>query len=125
MTAMLPNEKTYCGHRTAASAIVVVVRADHSSYILDPRFDLAGHSPTGFEWGYGGSGPAQLALAILADHLKDEPGRTKFYAEQKALRLYQEFKFRVIAKLPHDYWRLTTLEIEDHLKQMEVEAARA
>ena len=23
------------------------------------------HSPTGFEWGYGGSGPADLALNIL------------------------------------------------------------
>ena len=34
---------------------------------LDPRLDLANHSPTGFEWGYGGSGPAQLALALLAD----------------------------------------------------------
>ncbi|HXR05085.1 MAG TPA: DUF6166 domain-containing protein [Verrucomicrobiae bacterium] len=36
---------------------------------LNPRLDLYNHSPTGFEWGYGGSGPAQLALAILADHL--------------------------------------------------------
>lgn len=23
------------------------------------------HSPDGFNWGYGGSGPAQLALAVL------------------------------------------------------------
>src|SRR5258708_36446017 len=27
---------------------------------LDLRFDLPRHSPTGPEWGYGGSGPAQL-----------------------------------------------------------------
>jgi hypothetical protein len=33
---------------------------------LDPRFDLHQFSPTGFGWGYGGAGPAQLALAILA-----------------------------------------------------------
>ena len=26
---------------------------------------VARHSPNGFGWGYGGSGPAQLALAIL------------------------------------------------------------
>ena len=26
------------------------------------------HSPTGFEWGFSGSGPAQLALALLLDH---------------------------------------------------------
>ena len=30
---------------------------------LNPRLDLFNHSPTGFEWGYGGSGPAQTALA--------------------------------------------------------------
>jgi len=118
------TEKTYCGHRTTSGAIVVVVRPDHSSYILDPAYQLAVHSPTGMEWGYGGSGPAQLALAILFDHLKDEPGRTKYYAETKALRLYQEFKFRVIAKLPMDYWRLTTLDVEDAIKQIELEAVR-
>jgi len=28
---------------------------------------LWNHSPDGFEWGYGGSGPAQLALAIYQD----------------------------------------------------------
>lgn len=26
---------------------------------------IINHSPDGFNWGYGGSGPAQLALAIL------------------------------------------------------------
>lgn len=27
--------------------------------------DIYSHSPTGFSWGYEGSGPAQLALAIM------------------------------------------------------------
>ncbi len=40
---------------------------------LGPRLDLANHSPDGFSWGYGGSGPAQLALAILADHFQRRP----------------------------------------------------
>ncbi len=48
------------------------------------------HSPDGFNWGYGGSGPAQLALAILL----------KFTDKDTALRLHQEFKWDVIAKLP-------------------------
>ncbi len=50
---------------------------------LDPRFDLRRHSPDGFQWGYSGSGPAQLALALLADSLGDD---------ELAQRLYQEFK---------------------------------
>lgn len=50
----------------------VLVRVDGGE-ILDPRLDLMNHSPSGFEYGYGGSGPAQLALAILADHLRHRP----------------------------------------------------
>lgn len=70
---------------------------------LNPRFDLRNHSPTGFEWGYGGSGPAQLALAILADHCHDD---------QRALDFYQRFKWAVIAQLPARHWSLTSEGIE-------------
>jgi len=31
------------------------------------------HSPDGHSWGYGGSGPAELAKDILCDHLGGEP----------------------------------------------------
>ncbi len=65
---------------------------------LDPRLDLFNHSPTGFAWGYGGSGPAQLALAILADCLGDG----------LALERHQAFKWDVIGPLPIDRpWTLT------------------
>jgi hypothetical protein len=70
----------------------IVTRAGEPKPI-DPRFDLVNHSPTGFCWGYAGSGPAQLALAILSDYLKDD---------KKALSLYMDFKFKVIARLPTD-----------------------
>jgi len=39
---------------------------------LEWRLDLRNHSPTGLEWGYGGSGPAQPALALAADVLRDD-----------------------------------------------------
>lgn len=57
---------------------------------LNPRLDLRNHSPTGFAWGYNGSGPAQLALALLADHL-DYPDNA-----DRIVALYQQFKFRWI-----------------------------
>lgn len=59
---------------------------------LDPSESLRyrQHSPTGFAWGYGGSGPAQLALAILL----------KFTDAPRALELYQEFKARYVATWP-------------------------
>lgn len=73
---------------------------------LNPRHDLYDHSPTGFEWGYPGSGPAQLALAILADHLADD---------EAALANHQEFKFAVIATLPEGAWTLSSQTIDEAL----------
>jgi hypothetical protein len=55
------------------------------------------HSPDGFNWSYGGSGPAQLALAILLIHTD----------RHAALRFYQDFKWQYIATLPE-----TDFEIE-------------
>jgi hypothetical protein len=70
--------------------------------LLEPRLDLRNHSPTGFGWGYGGSGPAQLALAILCDLFDDE------FAQEN----YQEFKRDVIAGLEQNSgWVLTEEEI--------------
>jgi hypothetical protein len=71
---------------------------------LPLRLDLATHSPTGFEWGYGGSGPAQLALALLADALGDE---------EQALALYQSFKWQVVAVLPASGWQLSADAVRD------------
>ena len=55
------------------------------------------HSPTGFAWGYGGSGPAQLALAILL---------ACGVSEQDAVPVHQDFKREFIETLPQDKgWR--------------------
>ena len=58
--------------------------------VLDPgrSLKLRNHSPTGFAWGYTGSGPAQLALAILLH---------EGVAEKRALALYQRLKEQVVA----------------------------
>src|SRR5205823_6333568 len=59
--------KHYVGERTPQGCEVEVIDKDvpGGGYPLLPRFDLRNHSPTGFEWGYAGSGPAQLSLALL------------------------------------------------------------
>jgi hypothetical protein len=74
---------------------------------LDPHLDLCFHSPDGFEWGYCGSGPAQLALAILADQLSDD---------RQALDMYHRFKWAVIAGLPRKHWTLTSQDIDQALQ---------
>ena len=75
---------------------------------LNPRLDLHNHSPTGFEWAYGGSGPAQLALALLADCVGD----------QLALQHYQEFKRAIVEALPRQHWTLTSEQIEYALQSL-------
>ncbi|MBV8269982.1 MAG: hypothetical protein JO252_26975 [Planctomycetaceae bacterium] len=57
----------YVGRRVGGAAQVVRETEDGRQSPLPLRTDLRKHSPTGFEWGYEDSGPAQLALAILAD----------------------------------------------------------
>jgi len=46
--------------------------------------------PTGFSWGYGGSGPAELSRSILADF---------FGKQSRQVALYHDFKWNVIAGL--------------------------
>ena len=58
---------------------------------------VVNHSPDGFEWGYGGSGPAQLALGILMDHTGDVPF---------AQRYFQLFKGAYVACW-RDTWQVT------------------
>lgn len=90
--------RIYRGTRSEAG--VTVTRTNGPACEMLPwRLDLWNHSPTGFEWGYGGSGPAQLALALLADVLDDT---------DEALELYQAFKWAVVARLPHHEWALST-----------------
>ena len=72
------SQVKYVGIRTASGCEVWVSRGD-SIRRLKPRFDLRQHSPTGFEWGFGGSGPAQLALALLADWSGDDGFALKHY----------------------------------------------
>jgi hypothetical protein len=97
--------KRYEGTRSGTAADVTV-----DGQPLNPRLDLWNHSPSGFEWGYPGSGPAQLALALLADCLGDD---------QEAVELHQDFKSAVVAGLPRAGWTLTEEEIRETLDAIE------
>lgn len=77
---------------------------------LDMRNDLRLHADSP-EWGYQGSGPRQLATALLADVMGDE-----FAAE-----LAQRFKQEVIAKLPREGFEITAEAVEEWAKAFEEE----
>ena len=99
---------------TSNEAEVYRMSDDHNvAHSLNPRLDLRNHSPTGFQWGYGGSGPAQLGLAILADYLKDD---------DQAQRFYQDFKYSVIGRLPQGQgWTLTPEQIDEALAEIKTQ----
>ena len=85
----------------------VQVYVDGHPLALEPSLEVRQHSPTGFEWGYGGSGPSQLALAILLD-LYDRP---------TAEAHYQAFKFHFLVPAPFEGFAITSTEIDTWLKE--------
>ncbi len=105
-----PEQVSYEGRYDEARDLyyVEVFKPGKAPYPLQQRQDVINHSPTGISWGYGGSGPAQCALAILLDYLGDEG---------EAQKQYQYFKFSVVASLPQKAgWTLTGREIENAIR---------
>lgn len=77
---------------------------------LHPRRSQAiiNHSPDGFSWGYQGSGPAQLALAILLE----TPG----VSAEQARALYIDFMNEHLVPLPNNGDFTLNLDVEDWAK---------
>lgn len=114
--ATFKHNAIYRGKRVEGNCHIFVFENPHGAPVakIDPArsLKLRNHSPTGFEWGYGGSGPAQLALALLLDFTDNDTA---------ALTSYQAFKADVVAAMPRpdrsqhndeaDSWELTGEEI--------------
>ncbi len=91
---------TYSGTRRSDGTTLVSV----NGRTLDPRPGFRSAGVATFDWGYSGrGGPAQLALAILADLFGDD---------DRARRHYDKFMRRVIRRLPAAGWVLTAEQIE-------------
>ena len=115
-----PTDFIYTGFKDANGDCTVRVSPDGSSWAEDLplRRDLYDHSE-GFAWGYHGSGPAQLALALLAHHLESRRGERS--DEEKAARtnsilaMHQNFKGEVIARLGYrcSGWIMKSSDIHD------------
>lgn len=102
--------KTYAGRCDDKTETVTV-----DGIPLDPRFNLAMHSPSGFSWGYGGSGPAQLAIAILADCVGID----------NAKRFYQDFKWQIVCGWElREPWTITETEIRAWLRTVQEDRDR-
>ena len=70
---------------------------------------VSNHSPDGFAWGYGGSAPSQLALAILLHEI----GNPDFIVHH-----YQQFKIDLIETVPQDDdFLLTSIDVDEWLSK--------
>lgn len=81
---------------------VVVVTVDDMTVPLFPSLKVHSHSPDGFEIGYSGSAPAQLALAILM----------LFTDKETAAKLHQEFKFEFLADSKYQDADIGTITVD-------------
>lgn len=89
----------------------IYVTEDDRTEPLKLRLDLVNHSPTGFSWGYWGSGPSQAALAILADATGDD---------ELAVRLHHSFMQDFIGKFEKDKdWQLAAKDVFDWVDAQE------
>jgi hypothetical protein len=87
---------------------LVVTRLPNGTELTPDRsLELVTHSPSGFEVGHRGSGPAQLACGLLLDYYNDPPVAREHYIA---------FRNRVISRLecdgPAACWHLTGEEID-------------
>jgi hypothetical protein len=82
--------------------------SDSSTEISPKRSQqLVNHSPNGFEFGYHGSGPSQLALAVLLDAytgVAPDPNTLAF-------EHYQDFKVAFIAGEKGEEFEITLRQI--------------
>jgi len=85
----------------------LVVTKDGKPLSPVPSQKLWNHSPDGFQWGYGGSGPAQLALALLLDVTEDR---------DLSISEHQHFKRAFVAGWG-DKWEITTEEIRSWIER--------
>jgi hypothetical protein len=109
----------YAGIRSGPRNTARVIDATSGDDLsVDRSREHVTHS-RGFEWGYGGSGPAQLAFAILLDYY-DDP--------DIALEYYQRFCTHVISQLETDdgeIWTLTEDEIETAVQEIRHDLVKA
>lgn len=89
--------KIYFGDRTIDGIEVTVDGAR-----LDPHADIKNYAGSDFEWSYEGMAPAQLAFALLYDHLGDA---------RRAEALTNRFMRDVVANFQNE-WEMTGADIE-------------
>jgi len=103
----------YVGMRVDGTPVVLNLTT-HERLSPNRSLGLVRHSPAGFDWGYTGSGPAQLACALLLDYTDNET-----VAQQHYIQFRNDVVSQLVCDGPADCWHLTGEEIEAALAEFE------
>ena len=98
--------KKYYGDQNPSGMGPITIYVDENGTITQLR-NVGSHSPDGFQMGYGGSGPADTALSILADCVGAEV----------ANNFYQRFKQEFVASWKESF-EITDKQIQDWLNKL-------
>ena len=118
---MKRSEVHYHVRRLPTTVVVVASVPNTLEVCLVPH--VVHHSPTGMEFGYAGSGPADLALSLLTFHLEADPQQVKTLLSGRGdntvdlpavrvVRLYQLFKDYALGGHGDDALDLTGLGVD-------------
>lgn len=104
----MKDETVISGERASGGAARAWIDGDR------PLPHVVHHSPDGFEWGYGGSGPADLALSILSFVIGSEKETVGIFERKRcgalAWELHQAFKRDFCAGWS-DGWAITVGDV--------------
>ena len=101
----------------------IILRRDDRGVWTNVPHVVTHHSPTGYEFGYAGSGPADLALnivEIMLNRLGSSGERVTCWRGDcwaLAYALHQEFKFQFIASAPRAGLVIPYVEVEQWIRE--------
>jgi len=103
----MPNDagqawrRTYIGVRSGAGPVVLVIDEDRGVELLCNPCRPGKTAACEHEWGYGGSGPGQLAFSLVCD----------LVGQDIAATVYRKLKTSLVATLPHEMWVLHEVDL--------------
>lgn len=118
-------KKVYRGKRVSDEWVVTVqLVGDHGKE--RPLHHVEYHSPDGFSWGYGGSGPADLALSILSDMLGERLTKSKLVkGKSVSWDMHQRFKWAFVQTWPQEgSWEIHSDIIARWLSRLGVDTSK-
>ena len=100
-------ERVFSGKKVEYDRIVKIEQNGSVALLpLEPSLEIADHSPDGFNWGYNGSGAAQLALGILYEVTGNA---------ELARNCYQMFKWDHVSRWG-ERWEIAEREVREWLR---------